>query len=107
MAGTIPSSTAWRARSRLVHWVMCKPLATGSRQASATIWARCRGGNPGRSPGPSWRPQEVGQAGGLVAAADPPDGGRIALGAGGERSDRLPRGDGQEDLGPLDLIPGQ
>src|SRR5262245_61742741 len=107
MAGTIPSSTAWRARSWLVQWVMCRPLAIGSKQASRTIWARWRGGKPGRSPGPLGRSQEVGQARGLVAAADPPDGRRIARGAEGERSDRLARGDGQEDLGALDLIPGQ
>jgi hypothetical protein len=35
--GTILSATAWRARSWLVQWVICNPLAIGSRQASCTI----------------------------------------------------------------------
>ena len=30
-----------RARSSLDQWVMCNPLATGSRQASSTICALC------------------------------------------------------------------
>src|SRR4051812_23973048 len=107
MVETIPSLTAWRARSWLVQWVMCRPLAIGSRQANSTTWARCRGGNPGRSTGPLGGMQEVGQARDLVATADPPDGRGIALSAEGQRSDRLPRGDGQEDLSPLDLIPGE
>ncbi len=37
MAGTIPSSTAWLARSWLVHWVMCEPLATGSKQSNQPL----------------------------------------------------------------------
>jgi hypothetical protein len=71
------------------------------------IWARWRGGNPGRSAGPAGRLQEVGQTGALVAPADPPDGRGMALGADGQGLDRLARRDGEEDLGPLDLIPGQ
>jgi hypothetical protein len=45
-AGTIFSVIACHARSWLDQWVMCSPFATGSRQASWTICARCRGGNP-------------------------------------------------------------
>src|SRR6185437_9762696 len=79
MAGTIPSSTACRAKSSLDQWVMCSPLATGSRQARATIWARWRGGNPTGTSGSGWRGEQSGQAAPLVAAAGPPDGGLVAL----------------------------
>jgi hypothetical protein len=106
-AGTIPSSTAWRARSLLVQWEMCKPLAIGSRQANRTSRARCRGGNPGWSPGPLGWCQKIGQARILVATADPPDGRRIALGPDGQLLDRLARGNREENLSPLDLVPGQ
>src|SRR5215831_11321834 len=107
MLGTMPSAMAWRARSSLDQWVMCKPLATGSRQASWTIWARWRGGNPPGAAGAGRRGQQPGQAALLVAAAGPPDGGLIALhlegdGAGGHAS-----GAGQDDAGPPDLIPGR
>jgi hypothetical protein len=44
MAGTMPVVTACRASSPLVQWVRCKPCAIGSKQASWTSWARCRGG---------------------------------------------------------------
>ena len=37
MADTMPSATAWRAKSALVQWVTCSPSAMGSRQASSTI----------------------------------------------------------------------
>src|SRR5689334_7450934 len=43
----------------------------------------------------------------LVAPADSPDGGRIALQAGGQRVDRFARGDGENDTGMLDLEPSQ
>jgi hypothetical protein len=79
MESMMPSATAWRARSWLAQWVMCSPLAIGSRQASPTIWARCRGGN---LLGPPWAgvvQQESGKAALLVASADPPDGGGIAF----------------------------
>ena len=42
-ASMMPSATAWRAKSALDQCVMCRPRATGSRQASWMIWARCRG----------------------------------------------------------------
>ncbi len=51
--------------------------------------------------------QEVLPAALLVAATDPPDGGRIAFHAGGHRVDRFASGDGQHDAGMLDLEPGE
>src|SRR5512135_1389026 len=107
MAGTIPSATAWRAKSGLVQWVMCRPLAIGSRQASRTISARCRGGNPGRPPGSVWWCQEAGQSRVLVEATNPPNRRAVALSAEGQLMDRFPGGDAQDDLCPLDLIPGE
>src|SRR6476469_2866257 len=59
MASTMPSATAWRARSWLVQWVMCSPSAIGSRQASSTIWARWRGGNLQRMPQVGFVQQEA------------------------------------------------
>ena len=43
----------------------------------------------------------------LVAATDPPDGGRVAFQAGGDRVDRFTTGDGQHQAGVLDLEPSQ
>src|SRR4051794_27658748 len=86
---------------------MCRPLATGSRQASRTISARCRGGNPGGSPGASGAFQEAGQLGCLVATTDPPDRRAVTLRADGQTVDRLPVGDTQDDPCPLDLEPGE
>ena len=107
MASTMPSATAWRARSALVQWVMCSPSAIGSRQASSTIWARCRGGNLLGTPDAGVVQQEVFQPSLLVTATDPPDGGPVALQARGDRLDRLAGGDSQHDPGMLDLEPGQ
>ncbi len=107
MASTIPSATAWRARSALVQCVRCSPSATGSRQASSTIWARWRGGNLLRAPQAGVVQQEFGQPAPLVAPADAPDGGPIALQPGGDRADTLPAGDGQDDAGMLHLEPTQ
>jgi hypothetical protein len=43
----------------------------------------------------------------LVAATDPPDGGRVTLQAGGHRVDRLAARDRQDDPGVLYLEPSQ
>src|SRR5438067_2204284 len=107
MASTMPSVTAWRARSWGVQWVMCSPSATGSRQASSTIWARCRGGNLLRTPQPGVVQQELLQPAPLVAATDTPDGGPITFRLGGDRLNRFAGSDSQNDAGVLDLEPGQ
>src|SRR5688572_19781202 len=107
MASTMPSAFAWRARSPLVQWVMCSPRAMGSRQASWTIWARCRGGNLLGAAQAGFVQQESPPAALLVAAADAPDGGPVTLQAGRDGLDRLPGGDGQHDAGMLDLVEGQ
>src|SRR5262245_8585336 len=99
MAATMPSATAWRASSALDQWVTCSPSAIGSRQASATIRARCRGGNPQWAPGLGLVQQEALPAALLVAAADAPDGGGVATQAGGNRADRLAAGHRQGDAG--------
>ena len=106
MAGTMPSTTAWRARSLLVQWVICKPSAMGSRQASATSWALWRGGNPLRVSQAGVVQQEFLQAALLVAAADPPDRGPVTPQAVGYGVDRLPCGNGQDNAGRLDLKEG-
>src|SRR5262245_3934409 len=107
MASTMPSVTAWRARSALLQWVMCRPWAIGSRQASSTIWARWRGGNLLRTSQAGFVQQEFRQAALLVAAADPPDGGAVTLQARGHRLDRLPRRHGEHNAGVLNLVEGQ
>ena len=107
MASTMPSATAWLARSALDQWVMCSPLATGSRQASSTIWALCRGGNLLGASLARVVQQELPQPALFVAAADPPHSGTVALQAGGQGFDTLPGGDGQDDAGMLDLKPSQ
>src|SRR5439155_12519623 len=107
MCFTMPSATAWRARSWVVQCVRCSPSAIGSRQASATIWARSRGGNLLRASQARVIRQEPGQAALLVAAADAPDRGPVALQAGGDGPDRFAHGDGQEDAGVLDLEPSE
>src|SRR5262245_62018410 len=43
----------------------------------------------------------------LVASADPPYGGPVALQVSGHDVNWLPSGDGQDDAGMLDLKPGQ
>src|SRR5262245_34104674 len=82
---------------------MCSPLAIGSRQASWTIWARCRGGNLLGPPRAGVVQQEFGKATLLIASADPPDGGGIAFQPFCHCPDRLSGGDGQDDAGVLDL----
>ena len=101
------SAMAWRANAALDQWVTCKPLATGSRQANSTIWARWRGGNLlGMSR--AWIVgQDVLQATFSVALADPPDGGAIALQTTGDLAGTLSSGNGQDDPGMLDLEPSQ
>jgi hypothetical protein len=107
MCVTMPSATAWRARSWQVQCVRCSPSAIGSRQASSTIWARCRGGNLLGSPQAGFVQQEAAQPVLLVAAADPPDRGPVAFQVGSDRLDRLAASDGQDDPGVLDLEPGE
>src|SRR4051794_32514982 len=107
MAGTMPPLIAWRARSSLVQWVMCSPLAMGSRQASSTIWARWRGGNLLGTPQERIVQQEFLQAALLVAATDTPDGGPITLQAGSDGLDGFPGGHGQHNAGMLNLEEGQ
>jgi hypothetical protein len=51
--------------------------------------------------------QDVSYATLSVAAADPPDGGAIALQAVGDLADALSGGHGQDDPGMLDLEPSQ
>src|SRR5437660_137019 len=97
MASRIPSATAWRAKSPLDQWVMCKPLAIGSRQASWMICARCRGGNPFGAPRAVSVRQQPRKAVLLVAAAEAPDGGGVALPVAGDSVDRFARGNGQND----------
>src|SRR5829696_3565261 len=82
---------------------MCRSRATGSRQASSTIWARWRGGNLLRAAQARLVQQEGLQPALLVAAADTPDGGPVTLQPGGDRLDGFTRGDGQHDAGTLDL----
>src|SRR5262245_7539181 len=107
MASTMPEATAWRARPWLVQWVMCSPSVIGSRQASATTWARCRGGNLLGAAQARAVQQRASPAGLLVAAAQPPDGGAGAPQACGDLLDRRAGGDGEEDAGMLDLMEGQ
>src|SRR5690349_12974088 len=104
---TIPSAMAWRARSALDQWVMCRPSATGSRQARATIWARWRGGNPGRPARSLGRVEEPAQSGVLVAPAGAPYRTGVTFQAGGNGRGPLPRGDRQDRPGAADLIPRQ
>src|SRR5262245_57151133 len=107
MASTMPSATAWRARSALVQWVICSPSATGSKQANSTIWARWRGGNLLRAAQAGIIEQEFRQAALFVAAAHPPDRGRVAFQSAGDGLDRFTSGNGQDDACVLDLEPGQ
>src|ERR1700761_4360798 len=95
MAATIPSLTAWRASAALLQWVTCRPQAIGSRQASSTIWARWRGGNPGRTPRPLRRREQPGEPLAAVPLTGPPDRGGVALGRGGDLLHPLAAGDGQ------------
>src|SRR5437588_7263272 len=92
MAETIPSATACRARSALLQWVMCSPSATGSKQASSTIWARWRGGNLRGAPAAGEVGQESRQATLFIAAAEAPDGGRVTAHPRGDLLHPLPPG---------------
>src|SRR5687768_10404165 len=99
IAATMPSLTAWRARSALLQCVMCSPRAIGSRQANSTIWARCRGGNLLRASQAGLVQQQFGQAALPVAAADAPDRGSVTLQPRGHRLDGLSRGNSEHDAG--------
>jgi hypothetical protein len=79
----------------------------GSRQASSTIWARWRGGNLLGTSRAGVVHQEFLQAALLVAAADAPDGGPVALQPGGDLADPVAGGNGQDDPGMLHLEPRQ
>jgi hypothetical protein len=71
------------------------------------IWARCRGGKLLGTTGAGFVQQERLQAALLVAAADSPDRGRVALQAAGDGPDGFTGGYGQDDAGMLNLEPGQ
>jgi len=107
MTSTMPLAIAWRARSWDVQWVMCSPSATGSRQASSTIWARCRGGNFLRPPQSGVVQQKLLQPALLVATTDSPDGGPVTFRLGGDGLDWFAGSDGQDDTRVLDLKPSQ
>jgi len=79
----------------------------GSRQASWTIWARCRGGNLLGTPQAGFVHQETWQPLLFVAAADSPDRGPVAFQVVSDRLHRLARGNGQDDTSVLDLEPGK
>jgi hypothetical protein len=98
MVSTMPSATAWRANSKLVQWVMCKPLAIGSKQPNSTIWARWRGGKLLWATGTRAFPQHAAEAVLLVTAANPPNGADVALGLDGNVLDALSASNAQEDL---------
>src|SRR3954471_20868446 len=107
IASTMLSATAWRARSSLDQWVMCSPLATGSRQASSTIWARWRGGNPGRAARTLGLLEEARHPAVAVAPARAAHRADVALQVGRDGRSPLPRGDRQDGPGAADLVPRQ
>ena len=71
------------------------------------IWARWRGGNPLGASRAVGVGQQRGEAVLLVAATKAPDGGGIALPAGGDAVDRFAGTKGQDDTGTLDLEEGE
>jgi hypothetical protein len=79
----------------------------GSRQASSTIWARCRGGNLLGAAQAEAVQQQGPQPALLIAATDTPDGGTVTLQPGRDRLDGFSRGNGEHDAGALDLEEGQ
>ncbi len=79
----------------------------GSRQASSTIWARWRGGNLLGTAQAGLVQQEGFQAALLVAAADPPNSGRVTLQTSSYGSNTFTGANGQDDAGMLDLEPSQ
>ncbi|HSU66995.1 MAG TPA: hypothetical protein VLJ39_09000 [Tepidisphaeraceae bacterium] len=107
IASTMPSATACRARSSLDQWVTCNPRATGSRHASCTILARCRGGKPfGSARTVRCRHQPVHPTP-FIEPAGPPDRGAIALHPVGHCTNPLAAGDRQHGAGTADLKPRQ
>jgi len=73
------------------------------------IWAFCRGGNPGGSPGPPLPVigQQALQGEPRVTLACSPDRGWVAFQTLGDAHDALASGKGQDDARPADLIPRQ
>src|SRR5512144_1635128 len=71
------------------------------------IWARWRGGNPLGTPRAVRLSQEGRESGLLVAAAEPPHGGGVALPARGDLLHRFTARDRQDDPGLLDLAVGE
>src|SRR3982751_3694198 len=71
------------------------------------IWARWRGGNPLGTSRAVRLSQEGRESGLLVAAADAPHGGGVALPARGDLLHRLTARDRQDDPCPLDLEVGE
>jgi hypothetical protein len=86
---------------------MCNPSAIGSRQASSTIWARCRGGNLLRPPQSGVVQQKLLEPALLVATTDSPDGGPVTFRLGGDGLDWFAGSDSQDDTSVLDLKPSQ
>jgi hypothetical protein len=84
---------------------MCNPLAIGSKQASLTIWARCRGGKTLRSARALCLVEHAGESLLFVAATQPPDGHLVTLHLDGNRLDALPGPNRQENPGMLNLEP--
>src|SRR6478735_1129585 len=70
------------------------------------IWARWRGGNPLGAPRAVRFGHQGRESGLLVAAAEPPHGGGVALPSRGDLLHRFTGGDRQDDPSPLDLEVG-
>src|SRR5262249_1021518 len=103
MAGTIPSAMAWRAKSALVQCVMCNPSAIGSRQASSTIWARCRGGKLLRTTRSGFVGQQGRQSPLFIAPTNAPGRCLITLHPEGHGLDALSGRNRQDEARMLDL----
>src|SRR5260370_14287004 len=107
MEGTMPSLTAWRARSALDQCVRCTPAATGSKYASWLIWACWRGGKLARSAHSARSLQQTCQPLPFITAAGSPHGVFVTLHLPGHRLGPLASGDPQDNPCPSDLEPRQ
>jgi len=85
---------------------MCNPLAIGSKQANSTIWTRCRGGKPLRSPRALSLAEYGSEPALLITATKAPDGGRITLHLAGDQVNPLAGSNRQQNARMLDLEPG-
>src|SRR3954452_19685374 len=102
MDATIPCRATWRASAALLQWVTCRPQAIGSRQASSTIWARWRGGNPGRAARPVGLVEQSRHPRVAVAPAGAAHRADVAFQPGGDGRGPLARGDRQDRAGAAD-----